>query len=213
MKVLNRLVLFIVVGVSVLSANAASIYSEIEKIDKGVDGYTLGKELSTDQKELLVKNGIKSDNPNVSKFLVGKDLLIAINSSNNKVIAINKRYNQIQKESIKSMIGSLIHDYDEPTAMAHDKMIYWIYDSNGEKLSEDDLKLWKDSLKVKSKSATLSDVLKKGIGTNDVEFEPYISVKLSSDQPMMSKVEEEKLANVYLMISSDKLITSTTTGK
>lgn len=201
------------IGVSVLSANAVSLYSKVEKIDKGIDGYVLGKELSQKQKELSVNNAIKSDNPNVSKFLVGKDLLIAINSSNNKVIAINKRYNQIQKDSIKSMIGSLIHDYEEPTAMAHDKMIYWIYDSNGEKLSEDDLKLWKDSLKVKSNSATLSDVLKKGVGTNDVDFEPYISVKLSSDQPMMSKEEEEKLANVYLMISSDKLITNTTTGK
>lgn len=66
-------------------------------------------------------------------------------------------------------------------------------------------------------STSLADFLNKAPETTantksdkKVEFNPYISVKLSSDQPMMTKQEEPKLANVYLMISSDKLITETT---
>ena len=195
----------------------AGIFEDVEKINKGTDGYVIGKTLTKDQKGLMEKNGLRSDNPNVRKFLASENLLIAVNSKNNKVLAINKRYKQIEQSKVKSMIGNLIHDNDEPTAMAHDKMIYWIYDGKGEKISEDDLKKWKDSLKEnKTKATSLAGFLKKAPEVEKkekVEFNPYISVKLSSDQPMMSKVEEPKLANVYLMISSDKLITTTTTAK
>ena len=205
----------------VLSTNLqAGIFEDVENINKGTDGYVIGKVLNKKQKELLETKGLRSDNPNVRKFLANENLLIAINSKNLKVLAINKRFQQIKQEKIKSLIGDMIHDYDEPTAMAHDKMLYWIYDNKGIKFSEDDIKKWKDSLKETSntKSASLADFLNKAplqktSKNKKVEFKPYISVKLSSDQPMMTKQQEPKLANVYLMISSDKLITETTTVK
>jgi len=192
----------------------AGIFEDVATINKGIDGYVVGKTLTNGQQKTLENNGLKSDNPNVRKFLANDNLLIAINAKNLKVLAINKRYNQIEQKQVKSMIGNLIHDNDEPTAMAHDKMIYWIFDAKGEKLTEDDLKKWKNSLKDDSKPNSLADAVKKDFNKKEkVDFNPYLSVKLSSDQPMMTKQEESKLANVYLMISSDKLITQTTTNK
>jgi len=202
MKAIVKVLLVVsIFGTGLLSANG--IYEKVENMKKGVDGYILGSTLKKEQQN----NSIPSDNDKVKKYLVNNDLLIAINVKNNKILAINKRFNAVKQLEIKSMIGSLIHDYDEPTAMAHDKIIYWVYDKNGKKLTEDDLKNWKDSLKVAKTKLPLVEAIK--VDTKQVDFDPYISIKMTSDQPMMSKVEDEKLANVYLMVSSEKLIQNT----
>ena len=218
---MKKSLLMFVCSLFMASSIQADIFNDVENINKGIDGYVIGKSLTEPQKQLLETKGLKSDNPNVKKFLANDDLLIAINAKNLKVLAINKRYSKIEQNDVKGLIGNLIHDYDEPTAMAHDKMIYWIFDDKGVKFSEDDIKKWKDSVKKDNmrNSNSLADFInKENTQTNKsddkkVEFNPYISVKLSSDQPMMGKQEDPKLANVYLMISSDKLITTTTTAK
>jgi len=190
----------------------AGIFEDVEKIDKGIDGFIVGKALTKEQIAIMNKNGLKSEAKSVRKFLAKENLLIAVDSKNFRVLAINKRFNQIEKSRLKSMIGNLIHDFDEPTTLAHDKMLYWIYDANGEKLSEDDLKRWKGSVK-KEHSTNLADFVKsemKEEPKKEIDFNPYVTVKLSSDQPIMTKQEKELPANIYLMISSDKLIKSVT---
>ncbi len=202
MKAIVKVLLVVsIFGTGLLSANG--IYEKVENMKKGLDGYILGSTLKKEQQS----NSIPSDNDKVKKYLINDDLLIAINVKNNKILAINKRFNAVKQLEIKSMIGSLIHDYDEPTAMAHDKMIYWVYDKNGKKLTEDDLKNWKDSLKVAKTKLPLVEAIK--VDTKQVDFDPYVSIKMTSDQPMMTKVKDEKLANVYLMVSSEKLIQNT----
>ncbi len=192
----------------------AGVFEDVEKINKGTDGYIVGKALSDDQKVLMEKNGLQSDNPNVRKFLANDNLLIAVNTGNNRVLAINKRYDRIDPSVLKSVISELIHEHEEPTAMAHEKIVYWIFDADGRKFTEDDLKKWKEKIGKKSSGATtLADFVANGPDDSKVEFNPYLSVKLSSDQPFMTKQKEPKEANAYLMISSDKLITATTTAK
>jgi hypothetical protein len=202
---MKSIVLTCLLGVALFGG----IFEDVASFNKGVDGYVVGKALTEEQKALLEKHGLQSDDVKVRKFLASDHLLVAVEAKSLKVLAINKRYNQIDQQQIRSMIGNLIHDYDEPTAMAHDKMIYWIYDDKGEKLTQDDIKKWKESLKSKS-ADSLADMLKSKdtTHTKTEEFNPYLSIKLSSDQPMMSKQKEEKPANAYLIISSDKLITT-----
>ena len=209
MKILSKLLILSSIGATILSANTADLYAQIASMKKGTDGYIVGAILTKEQEAKIEANKVKSTNPKIIKFLDGNDLLIAINSTNKRVLAINKRYNQIDQKSVKGMIGNLIHDFDEPTAMAHDKMIYWIFDEKGKKLSEEDLKAWKDSINGKIQPGmALAEAV--NLKKKDVDFNPYVSVKLQSDQPMMSEGEEVKPANAYLMISSDKLIKSTT---
>lgn len=212
MKLLSKIIIVSTIGATILSANASDLYDKIASMQKGIDGYIIGKSLTKEQLDKATTNMIKSNDPKVIKFLDGQDLLIATNSSNNKVIAINKRYSKISQEKIKGMIGNMIHDFDEPTAMAHNKMIYWVFDENGKKLSEDDLKAWKDSISGKpTEGMALAEAV--NVKKKDVDFNPYVSVKMQSDQPMMGENKDEKetkLANAYLMISSDKLIKETT---
>jgi len=209
MRLLSKILIVSTIGATILSANTSSLFDKIASMKKGTDGYIIGAVLTKEQQEKATTNMIKSNNPKVVKFLDGKNLLIAINSSNNRVLAINKRYSKIDQKTVKGMIGTMIHDFDEPTAMAHDKMIYWIFDEKGQKLSEDDLKAWKDKISGKpTEGMALAEAV--NIKKKDVNFNPFVSVKLQSDQPMMSKVEDPKPANAYLMISSDKLIKETT---
>lgn len=209
MKILSKILIVSTITATVLSANASDLYTKIAEMKKGTDGYIIGQVLTKEQQVKASAETIKSDNPKIKKFLDGKNLLIAINSQNNRVLAINKRYEQLPQKDVKGMIGTMIHDFDEPTAMAHDKMIYWIYDENGKKLSEDDLKAWKDKISGKpTEGMALAEAV--NVKKKEVNFNPFVSVKLQSDQPMMTELEEVKLANTYLMISSDKLIKETT---
>lgn len=216
MKIVSKVLMSLAIGATVLSANTSTVFEKIESMKKGIDGYIIGKALTSEQQKNATENMLASTNPSVMKFLDGKDLLIAVNSKNKKVLAINKRFNQATPEQIKGIIAHLIHDYDEPTAMAHNKLVYWIFDKDGEKLTDEDMKQWKDALlDKKDPSMPLAEAVNKE--KKDVDFNPYISIKLQSDQPMMGEEinkdiekKDAKLANAYLMISSDKLIKSTT---
>lgn len=200
-----KILLLVVLTITVAQANN-DLYKTIESINKGLDGYIVGKELTSAQKELAQKNILQSTNPHIKRFLANKSLLIAINAQNNKVLAINKKLSNLKKENIKALIAEYIHKFDEPTAMAHDKMIYWVYNKDGIKIHEDDLKQYKDTLKVKAKAVSLAQAV--NTKTKKVDFNPYVSIKLTSDQGLMSQPKEEVISNAYIMISSDKLISS-----
>lgn len=202
-----RLALLIAGMVSMLSGST-DIYKDVEKMDIGLDGYIIGKALTNEQKKLITKNSLASNNKHIVKFLVNDNLIIAVNKGNNKVLVINKRYKDIDQKEIQKMIGKFIFKFDEPTAMAHDKMVYWIYDKDGKKLSENDLKKWKDSLKVKNTGLPLAQAIK--TTGKDIDFNPYLSFKLNSTEAIMTKSKEQKSSTVNILVSSDRLIHDTT---
>ncbi len=205
---------FYIIGASYLFGD---LFEDIQKLNKGIDGYIIGKNLNPIQTELFKKNSVQSDNPNVVKFIDGENLLIALNKTNLKVIAINKRFNQIDSNITKNLISKLIYEHSDPTVEVHEKIIYWIFDKNGNKLNETDIKEWKDSLKANNQQ-TLVDAVK-GIETNNAkaktDFNPYLTVKLSSDQILienkfyLNKTSESNLSNIYILISSSQLINET----
>lgn len=212
MKILSKLLILSSIGATVLSANVSDLYTKIANMKKGTDGYIIGEVLTKEQEAKVETNMIKSSYPKIINFLDGKDLLISINKKNKRVLIINKRYQNMDQASIKGMLGNMIHDFDEPTAMAHDKMVYWVFDENGDKLTEDDLKAWKDNISGKATSGmALAEAV--NLKKKKVNFNPFVSVKLQSDQPIMSEVKETKLANPYLLIKSDKLIGLTNASK
>ena len=207
MNLLRKLVLLI--GFIALLQGSTNVYKEVEQINKGLDGYIIGKKLTPTQELIAKKNTLKSNNDKVVKFLVNKNMVVVVNKSNRKVLAINKRLQNMKQKDIKKLLGDYIYDYDEPTAMAHDKMVYWIYDEHGKKLTEDDLKAWKNSLVVKrSQTKTLAEAVK--VKGKKVDFNPYVSIKLSSTSPIMTKQKNPKVATVNIIVSSDKLIQETT---
>ena len=201
--------ILMVLGVALnLSANVGlSVYEKVASLSKGLKGYIIGQQLNEEQKKVAKKNAIKKAVPGTYKFSDNEDknLFIVVNSKNDRVLLIYKNYDKVSQIDLKHIISDYIGQYDEPTAMAHDKMIYWQYDKNGIKLTENDLQAYKDAIKGDSKNQTLADLVKND-KKETKKFEPYISIKLSSDQYMMSNEEFKKPANVYLIISSSKLL-------
>lgn len=207
MKRVLKLVILVAGMVSMLSGST-NMYDQVEKMNKGLDGYIVGKTLNKEQQKLVLKNPLDSNTKYILKFLVDDNLIVAINKSNNRVLAVNKRYVNIDQKEVQEMISKFIYEFNEPTAMAHDKMVYWIYDKNGEKLSEDNLKKWKESLKVRNTGLPLA----KAVNTTgqDVDFNPYLTFKMNSTEGIMSELKEPKPSTVNILVSSDRLIQDTT---
>jgi hypothetical protein len=203
---------FYIIGASYLFGD---LFEDIEKLNKGIDGYILGKNLNIIQTELFKKNSVQSDNPNVVKFLDGENLLIALNKTNLKVIAINKRFNQIDSNITKNLISKLIYEHSDPTVEVHEKIIYWIFDKNGNILNEIDIKEWKDSLKANNQQTLVDAVKGVEIKNSKTDFNPYLTVKLTSDQILiknkfdLNTTSESNLSNIYILISSSQLINET----
>lgn len=206
MKRVFKLAMLVAGIVSVLSGS--NMYNQVEKMNKGLDGYIVGKILTKEQQKLITKNALASNNKHILKFLVDDNLIIAINKSNNRVLVINKRYVNIDQKAVKEMISKFIYEFNEPTAMAHDKMVYWVYDKNGKKLSEDDLKKWKNTLKVKNTGLPLAKAV--NTTTENVDFNPYLSFKMNSTEGIMTELKEPKPSTVNILVSSDRLIQDTT---
>lgn len=198
-------------GILALALNLyGGVFEDVASLNKGTDGYIIGHELSDTQKSLMKQKFLPSDNGKIVKFLASDDVVVAVNKTNNKVLAINKRYSKVEQKKVQSLVSEMIYNYDEPTAMAHDKMVYWVFDKQGAKVSEDDIKAWKDSLKVKVDTLPLAEAIKVAKpNKKKVEFDPYVSIKLSSSDPIMTKLTEPKPFDAYVMISSEKLIEET----
>jgi transcriptional regulator with PAS, ATPase and Fis domain len=198
----------LVAGMVSMLSGSTDMYDQVEKMNKGLDGYIVGKTLSKEQQKLVTKNALESNTKYILKFLVDDNLIVAINKSNNRVLAINKRYVNIDQKEVQEMIGKFIYEFNEPTAMAHDKMVYWVYDKNGQKLSEDNLKKWKNTLKVKNTGLPLA----KAVNTTaeNVDFNPYLSFKMNSTEAIMTELKEPKPLTVNILVSSDRLIQDTT---
>jgi hypothetical protein len=198
----------LVAGMVSMLSGSTDMYDQVEKMNKGLDGYIVGKTLNKEQQKLVTKNALESNTKYILKFLVDDNLIVAINKSNNRVLAINKRYVNIDQKEVQEMIGKFIYEFNEPTAMAHDKMVYWVYDKNGQKLSEDNLKKWKNTLKVKNTGLPLA----KAVNTTaeNVDFNPYLSFKMNSTEAIMTELKEPKPLTVNILVSSDRLIQDTT---
>ena len=190
----------------IASAGFASMESMADKIASlniGMDSYIIGKELTQDQKETAKNNNIPKAVSGTYKFKDGTTFVVA-SKDGDKVLVLYKSYESVDNKKIRTLFGGAMIDFGDPTAMAHDKLVYWSYDSQGKKLSEEDLQAFKDKIAGEPKGGTLAETLKKEPAAN--KFEPYVSVKLSCSKEIMTKEIVYDDATAYLLMSSSKLI-------
>lgn len=194
MKFLVSLVLSFVIGF----ANASS---DVASLNIGLKGYILGKKLDKIQLEIAKKNAIKKAVEGTYKFSDG-ELFIIVSKTDDTVLVIYKNFDKIDNKKAKSILGDSVLNFGEPTAIAHDKLVYWSYDKSGKKISEEELKIFKD--KIRGKSTTLAETLKKS--ANDAKYEPYATIKFSCSKEIMNRDVVYTNANAYMIYSSNKLI-------
>lgn len=162
------------------------VAGEVAELKLGFNEYVLGEKLSKEQKSNGMKYAIPKSLTGTYKFQDGEIFVIAAEESD-IVLGMYKEYEDTDPEQLKKIIGTLMFEYGEPTATAHDKMIYWTYNSNG-KISQDAFDFERPSGGAKS----------------------LVVIKFSSTdiigQPSKESVDKAK-TSAYLMITSDQLST------
>ncbi len=184
-------------------ANAGSISDKVASLKIGTNGYILGKKLTTEQLKIAKKNAIKKAVEGTYKFS-DKELFVIASKSDDRVLVMYKSYDNIDNKEAKGLFGGAMLNFGEPTALAHDKLVYWSYDKNGKQISEDEMKAFKAKIKKQDTSSTLVETLKSEPIV--AKYEPYATIKLSCSKEMTSKELVYTDATAYLIYSSNKLI-------
>lgn len=112
------------------------IAKEVEKLQLGFGDYVLGSKVNAEQKKQAGKNNIEKTLPGTYKFVDGEVFVVA-KSDDDLILGIYKDYPVATREDTKQLVGDLMMRFEEPTTMAHDKVIYWAFNQNG-KIKEDE---------------------------------------------------------------------------
>ena len=158
------------------------VAGEVAELELGFGDYILGKALNIEQKEMSRQNPIKKSLRGTYKFQDGETFVIAANNDD-IVLGVYRHYPESTMEDLKKIIGGLMFEYGEPTATAHDKMIYWTYDKTG-KIDQDTFEFQKGNGGTKS----------------------LATIKFSSSELFSGEAKEDAPPiSAYLMITSDPL--------
>lgn len=169
-------------GASTVDQEISRVAGDVAQLELGFDNYLIGHKLSNTQKETALRNAIEKSLQGTYKFKDGEIFVVAA-QEDDTVLGVYKQYPEVSMDELKKIVGSLMFAYGEPTATAHDKMIYWTYNEKG-KIDQDTFEFEKDSGSSEA------------IGT----------IKFSSSERIGSEQKEEaQPISAYLMITSDPL--------
>ena len=192
---LSLLIMSIIPLGGVRAEEAASaiqrIGKEVAELNLGFGDYALGRPLNEKQKELAKQNSIPKTVAGTVKFKDDNIFVIA-QSDNFMVLGMYKMYDKASRQQVKTIVGDLMLRFNEPTTMAHDKLIYWAFNKNG-RITQDDFDNAKQSgdtdivatVKLSSTSAILPDP--------------------SKGEMHQANPEQDETADMYVMITSNPL--------
>jgi hypothetical protein len=160
-----------------------SLFSQVEKLKIERHGYVLGRSLDQGQMKRAASNPVDATTPDTFKFK-DKNLFVLAHKTTNRVLVIYEQSGTASQQQIQDLIGDLYMNFDDPTVMAHDKVVYWAYTKKG---------------KITSKEF---DTAKQDLKKLDI----LATVKFVSDINIMGKAEEPSTGQVYYIISSDPIL-------
>jgi len=195
------LILFITITSSLLFAN---MESDVANLKIGLGNYYIGQTLSKEDMKQVVKNSIPTNQAGTIKFK-DNNLTVVIRERDNRVIIIYRLFNKASREELERVISGLILDFGEPTAISHNKIVYWSFSKNG-KITEEKFKEFKDKLsKDGAKKVNLVDFLKGDSGSisKDIKLGNIATVKLNSKIELFGQEEE---GDFYFIIYANELI-------
>ena len=167
------------------NCDAKKVVEAVKALQLEYKGYTLGDQIDYKQMARLKKNQAKDSYPGTDKFMDG-DLIIVADKENHIIVAISKRVKDASSKQLKELVNEMMLLFGEPTAVAHEKIIYWAYGKKG-KISDETYNKAKDTGKL----------------------EVLATVKLNSDKEIFkvtSGKDNKETADVYVIISSEPLI-------
>ncbi len=182
-------ILLIILIISLISplagyaSDLASLYKDVEQLNLKRGGYILGATLTEGQIRIAKANPIKAEIKDTLKFQ-DKNLFIVVQESTNRVIVIYEQFEEATQKIAQNIVGDLYMEFDEPTVLAHDKIVYWAYEKTG-KVSTSRFDKAKDDKK---------------------KLEILATVKFTSDIKIMGEQESSSKGYIYYIISSDPIL-------
>ena len=159
------------------------IATKVAALELGINGYTIGTKLSAEKKEYSSAHMLYDAYEGTYKFSDG-EVNVVVSKEDDTILALYQSNKKAGIEQARRMISGLMGLYGEPTAMAHDTLVYWAYNEKGKIAEEKYNELRKDAKKL--------DVLA------TVKFNSTFSI---TDET----VSEQHQGTIYFIISSDRL--------
>ncbi|MCK5196500.1 MAG: hypothetical protein KAQ71_21995 [Desulfobulbaceae bacterium] len=169
--------------------------SSVAKLKLGFGDYSICTILSKEQVAAAQKNLEADSYPGTYKFK-DNDIYVVAGNSTNMILALYKHHEKVDREQIKGIVSMLMSRFEEPTTMAHDKLVYWAYNQDG-KISEE---TYLDAKQTGEITVIATVKLNSTVGifpdktTGAVEGSPE------------SEVKEQPLADIYTLVSSQPIL-------
>ncbi|HID96597.1 MAG TPA: hypothetical protein EYP57_00135 [Thermodesulfobacteriaceae bacterium] len=155
----------------------------VKQLHLGLDGYFLCEPLTEKQLDIARSNAVKKSYPGTMKFKDG-DLFVVADTSSGIILALYEHRKDVLPWELKNLVGGLMLTFGDPTTMAHEKVIYWAYNSKG-RISEETF--------TKAKKTGKIDIL--------------ATVKLNSSQEIMKTASEgNQTSDVYFIVTSEPVL-------
>ena len=160
-----------------------TLFNQVEDLKIGRYGYVLGAALNQEQTKTAASNPVDASASDTFKFK-DKNLYVVAQKTSHRVLVIYEQFKDAAQLKIQDLIGDLYMNFDEPTVLAHDKVVYWAYTK-------------KEKISSKEFDAARQDKKKLDI---------LATVKFISDINIMEKIKEPATGQVYSLISSDPIL-------
>lgn len=163
---------------------AGNLAGRVAALELGMNGYIIGTKLSGEKKELSATHLLDDAYQGTYKFSDG-ELFVVVAQKDDTVLALYQRDEEAGMAQARRLISGLMGLFGEPTAMAHDQLIYWAYNEQG-KIPEEKYNKLRD----------------KG-----ERFDVLATVKFNSTLPFtVENPDMNKTGTAYFIISSDPLL-------
>lgn len=159
------------------------LFKQVQKLKIERHGYVLGKKLNKEQIKIAAANPVEANADDTFKFK-NNTLFVVAQKKTNRVLVMYEQFEGATQKKIQGLVGDLYMNFDDPTVLAHDKVVYWAYAEKGKITSQ----AFEAARKDKKKLTILA------------------TVKLISDIKIMEASEKSSKGQAYYIISSDPIL-------
>lgn len=159
------------------------LFKQIEALKLERQGYVLGAKLSKAQLKIAQANPEEATAEGTFKF---KDdtLHVVAQKGSNRILVIYEQFKDADQKAVQQVVGDLYIRFEDPTVLAHDKIVYWAWNQNG---------------KISTKEFDAAKEQKK-------KLDILATVKYISEIKIMEKKEASQTGEAYYIISSDPIL-------
>lgn len=158
------------------------LFKQVEQLKLERQGYLLGAKLSKEQLKIAEANPEEATAEETFKFQ-DNTLHVVAQKGSNRILVIYEQFENADQKKVQQVVGDLYLSFEDPTVLAHDKIVYWAWTKKG-KISTKEF----DTAKKDQKKLNI-----------------LATVKYISEVKIMEKKETSQTGDAYYIISSDPI--------